>query len=165
MTRSNASHAPRRSQSLGFTLIEVLIVLAIVLALGGVVAYNLLPRREQAIDQTQAVQIDMFKASLKQFYLDFGRYPSEDEGIAVLWDKTRLDNEDDEPKWVGPYLEEPITTDHWGNEWNYRFPGEANEEMYELWSNGKDGEEDTEDDIRSWSEDDEFGEDFGTFEG
>jgi len=155
---------PRRRAA--FTLIEVLIVLAIILALGGVVAYNLMPRREEAIIQTQEVQLRVFEDALEGFYFDFERYPTEEEGLAVLWDEERLEDEEEIDKWTGPYLTDEKVEDHWGNEWNYRYPGEFDEDKYEIWSDGKDGEEGTEDDIKSWSDDeDDFGGDFGGLEG
>lgn len=131
----------------GFTLIEVLIVLAIVLALGGVVAYNLIPRREEGIEKTVRLQLQMLEDALEQFEFDFGRFPTDEEGLAVLWDKTLLENEEDEAKHMGNYLKEKNVRDYWGHDFGYRFPSEEDETKYDLWSNGKDGEEGTEDDI------------------
>lgn len=154
-----------------FTLIEVLIVLVIVLAIGGVVAVNLLPRREQALEDTIRVQMDQIESALEQFYFDFNRYPSEEEGLDVLWDESALENEDEADKYRGPYLKSPISEDQYGNPYGYRFPGEVDETKYELWSNGKDGEEATEDDIKArgfGGADDEDGMgdgDFGGFGG
>ncbi len=142
---------PMKNRARAFTLIEVLIVLVIVLAIGGIVAVNLLPKRDQALADTQRVQLDSIDNALKYFNLDFGRYPTEDEGLTVLWDSSVIEDEADEAKWKKPYMESKNLTDQWGNEYGYRFPAEADEEMYELWSNGKDGEESTEDDIKARS--------------
>ncbi|MBL1216347.1 MAG: type II secretion system protein GspG [Planctomycetes bacterium] len=159
-TRNERRRSGRRAA--GFTLIEVLIVLAIVLALGGVVAYNLMPRREEGIEKTVRIQLQMLEGALDQFQLDFGRYPTDEEGIAVLWDKTLLENEDEEAKHMGNYLREKNIKDHWGNEFGYRFPSETDETTYDLWSNGKDGEEGTEDDITLRESSEEDGYDMGT---
>ena len=60
-------------------------------------------------------------------------------------------------------MKDKIATDYWGHEWGYTPPDEDGG-TFKLWSLGKDGEEDTEDDIRSWDtdEEDEFG-DFDNF--
>ncbi len=146
-----------RTRRTGFTLIEVLIVLVIVLAIGGIVAVNLMPRRDQALKDTERVQLRMIEAALEQFYLDMGRYPTEEEGIAVLWDKTKIEDETLQGKHMGNYFAQGKKNlkDQWGNEYGYR-PLDAEAEgtdesdgrKYELWSNGPDGEEGTDDDIK-----------------
>lgn len=137
--------SPRRT---GFTLIELLIVIAILLALGGIVLVSYINVQERADKNIQTVQFDSLDDALKRFRLDMKRWPSEDEGLAALWNREVLEEEDDMAKWGGPYLEEPILEDAWGNELVYRFPGELRgESFYDLISFGPDGEEDTEDDI------------------
>lgn len=160
---NNRDKAGYRVHSRGFTLIEVLIVLAIVLAIGGVVAVNLMPRRDEGIEKTVRVQLLTLRDALEQFQFDYGRFPSEEEGLSVLWDKTLLESEADEAKHPGNYLKEKNVKDYWGNPFEYRFPGEVDENMYDLWSNGKDGEEGTEDDIKlkEDSEEDDYDVDLG----
>ncbi len=145
--------APRRR---GFTLIEVLIVLVIVLAIGSIVAVNLIPRQEQALQQTERIQLQMIEQALQQFYIDMGRYPTEEEGLASLWDKTRVEDENLQRKHLGNYFDKGKKNlkDRWGNAYGYR-PVEADVSgtdtpgrRYELWSNGPDGEEGTDDDIK-----------------
>lgn len=143
----------------GFTLIEVMIVIAIILALTGLIAVNVLGRQKQAKTDLAKIDLNNIKSALKQFRLDFDRYPKEEEGIKVLWDKTALtvENEADEAKWH-KYLEEPIPMDRWGKDWNYRPVSEhGDEDMYDLWSVGPDGEEGTDDDVVSWSKEAEGG--------
>jgi len=72
-----------------------------------------------------------------------------------------LDPEADPESYTG-YLEEPLATDRWGNEWGYRAESETREGKYDLWSNGPDGEEGTEDDITSWASSEEDEEGFGS---
>ncbi len=135
---------PRR----GFTLIELLIVIAILLAIGGLVVVNLIPRGEQAKSDLQRVQLDQFGAAFNQFRLDLDRWPTEDEGIEVLWSQEALEDENEYERWRGPYLQDPLREDRWGNEFVYRFPGELRgESYYDLISVGPDGEEGTDDDI------------------
>ena len=55
-------------------------------------------------------------------------------------------------KWAGPYLKKTSDVrDPWNKELNYICPGEHNEDGFDLWSNGPDGEEGTEDDIVNFS--------------
>ena len=107
----------------GFTLIELLIVIAILLAIGGLVVVNLIPRGEQAKSDLQRVQLDQITSAFQQFRLDLGRWPSEEEGLVVLWNREQMEDENDSERWRGPYLDVPITEDGWGNELVYHFPG------------------------------------------
>ncbi|MHC5114562.1 MAG: type II secretion system major pseudopilin GspG [Planctomycetota bacterium] len=144
----NAAHRPATRR--GLTLIEVLIVIAILLAIGGLVVVNLIPKKEQAdIDLTKA-QIQSFDNALKLFKLDMKRWPTEEEGIRALWSRDALEDEEDAEGWKGPYLENPVPRDTWNNEWTYRYPGEIRgESFYDIISFGPDGEEDTDDDIHN----------------
>lgn len=135
----------------GLTLIEVLIVIAILLAIGGLVVVNLIPRKEQADIDLQKVQFQNLDAALKNFKLDMKRYPSDEEGLAALNSKEAIANEDEAVNWRGPYLEGTITKDNWGSELVYHFPGEVNESGYDLISFGPDKQEGTEDDITNAS--------------
>ncbi|MGI9015393.1 MAG: type II secretion system major pseudopilin GspG [Phycisphaerales bacterium] len=132
----------------GFTLIELLIVIAILLALFGIVAGTLMSVGDKADVDLQRVQLDMIERDgLKMFKIDMKRYPTEDEGLAALWDKSTLENEEDEANWR-PYLETKVEKDKWGHELIYRAPSELNPGApYDLISVGPDGEEGTDDDI------------------
>lgn len=132
----------------GFTLLEVMIVIVIILALVGLVTVNLMGSRDEATKGTVSLQLRSIRDALKQFNLTYNRYPTEDEGLAVLWSKTNLTNEEDQAKWR-PFLEEPIPTDTWGSPWGYRTESESGR-PFDLWSNGPDKQEGTEDDISAW---------------
>jgi general secretion pathway protein G len=133
-----------------FTLIELLIVIAILLAIGGLVVVNLLPAKDQADIDLTRVQIDQIENALKYFKVDLKRWPSEEEGITVLWSKDALEDEEDEPRWKGPYLENATPKDTWDQEWVYRAPSEIRDGApYDIVSLGPDGEEDTDDDVHN----------------
>ncbi|MCC6676596.1 MAG: type II secretion system major pseudopilin GspG [Phycisphaerales bacterium] len=143
----------------GFTLIEVMIVITIILALTGLVAYNVLGRQKQAKADLCRIDMNTLKGAMKQFRLDFDRYPKDEEGIKVLWDKSALvvDTDADEAKWH-KYLEEPLANDRWGKPWGYKQVSEhGDEDIYDLWSFGPDGQEGNDDDIVSWSTEGEEG--------
>ena len=149
----------RRTRARGFTLIEVMIVIAIILALATIVGLQVLGRKDQADVSLTTTKLNVLKGALKQFRLDFNRWPTEEEGLAVLWDKELLDPEADINKYLsGGYIEEPTPNDQWGNPWGYRFPSVRDDEtQYDLWSYGLNGEdEDGEgDDITSWRKEDD----------
>lgn len=142
-----------------FTLIEVMIVIALVVALTGLVGVALLGRRDDAKVDLAKVDMNTLKSALTQFRFDHERWPSEAEGLAVLWDSEAFQPDEaateadvDESSWRA-YLDEPMASDRWGNEWGYRPVSEfGDESQYDLWSNGPDGEEGTDDDITNWSD-------------
>jgi general secretion pathway protein G len=143
----------------GFTLIEVMIVIAIILMLSTLVGVALMSRRKDA--QKDLAQYDMgtIANAIKLFEMDFDRFPTDEEGLRVLWDKSALSPDSSESKWRG-YLEKPMPTDKWGSPWGYRQMSEqGNETKYDLWSYGPDKEDGTDDDLTNWAtteEDDGF---------
>ncbi|CAG0950804.1 Type II secretion system protein G [Phycisphaerales bacterium] len=142
----------------GFTLIEVMIVILIVLALGGLVAYNLLGTKEKADDDLVKIDMNTLKQALKNFRFTHNRYPTDEEGLRVLWDKEAAIDEDVQKKWT-KLTEAPMAKDRYGNEWGYRQKSEhtEDEDAYDLWSYGRDKTEGTDDDIVSWDKDAESG--------
>lgn len=134
----------------GFTLVEVLIVIVIILAIGGLIAMNVMGGKEKADKGIAEIDLKSLRNALQQFRLEFNRYPTDEEGIAVLWSKSTLTAEADQAKWR-QFIIEPKPSDPWGKAWGYRQKGEkAPEGMFDLWSTGPDGEEGTADDIYVW---------------
>lgn len=153
----------------GFSLIELLVVIIILLTLGGIVLVGYLNVADQSEVDLQQVQFDQLDSAMKRFRLNMKRYPTEDEGLSALWDASVLEDEQDEDRWRGPYLEEPVTSDNWDNEIIYRNPSdELGDGFYDLISVGPDGEEETDDDItnhdRRRDGDGEIAESFDDFE-
>ncbi|MBM4108614.1 MAG: type II secretion system protein GspG [Phycisphaerae bacterium] len=138
----------------GFTLIEVMIVIAIVVALTGIVALSVFGRQKEADRKLAEIDLNNLQSALKLFRFDHGRWPTEQEGLRVLWDSTALDAEADQSK-AKKYLDKPMPTDRWGLAWNYRPVSEhGDEDLYDLWSNGPDKIEGTEDDVTSYTKSD-----------
>jgi len=143
----------RRSLRTGFTLLEVLLVIGIIVALVALVVPNLMGRAEKAKKGTTVIQMHSITEALKMFKLDIGRYPTTEEGLTALFDKEQFEDEEEAEKWDKPYLDtKVIPRDGWDNEFNYVCPGEQNEDGFDLSSNGPDELEGTEDDIRNWEE-------------
>jgi general secretion pathway protein G len=137
-------HLPKRPR--GFTLTELLIVLVIVgllAALVGPVLYQRINPAKQAVARTQ---IENFMTALDAYFLDVGKFPTPQQGLAAL--RTRQEGE---AKWNGPYLKKELPGDPWGNAYVYRSPGRNG--GYEITSYGADGKEGGEGDnadINSW---------------
>ncbi len=118
----------------GFTLIEMLVVLAIIGMLVGLVAPRVFNQLAEAKVRTAHIQIESFKNALDLFYLDAGRYPTSQEGLAAL--TARPSNVQN---WGGPYVKgTAVPRDPWNNPYNYRAPGQ-NSRPYEITSNGPGG--------------------------
>ena len=142
-TRKNWSRA-------AFTLLEVLMVVAIIGLLAAFVVPNVLRTRDRAeIDLTQALVDSGFSGALKLYRAHMGRYPQEDDdGLMALVEEP--DDEEEAAKWAGPYVDAKDLKDSWGNDFIYECPGEVNEDSYDLSSAGPDGDEGTDDDITNW---------------
>lgn len=140
------SSKSRPASSHGFTLLELLVVMVIIGLLAGYVGPKFFGQIGKSEVKAAKAQIDALQKSLDQYRLDVGRYPSTEQGLAVLVTKPA-----DEPKWQGPYLSKAVPKDPWGNDYQYRSPGEHGE--YDLLSLGKDGRpggEGEDADLTSW---------------
>ncbi len=140
----------------GFTLIEILLVIGILVVLGtvSVVAYT---RISAGADKNAAKLLvaDTLKA-VKLYQTAMKNWPDAEEGLNALI--TVPDEEKDAEKWRdggGPFLENKrIPTDPWGNELSYDLvDDEDGGQTPRVYSSGPDGEPETDDDIKSWSED------------
>lgn len=149
----------RQLKRRAFSLIEIMIVLAIIVMISGLVGFALLARRDEAkIDEAQ-IKLNTLKGALLDFNRRYNRYPTEDEGLAVLWSSETVDPELEE-SW-SESVSESMPNDPWGNPWEYNPEGLRREGYYDLSSMGPDGELETEDDIYLW-DDDEGGMDSGS---
>jgi general secretion pathway protein G len=126
---------PARTHT-GFTLIEILVVIAVIAILASLVAPNVFQHVGTARSTTARSQVEMLATALDAYRLDNGRYPSTTQGLTAL-----VTAPTDEPTvaWRGPYLRRAVPLDPWGNPYVYRFPGEANPTGFDLLSFGADG--------------------------
>ena len=128
--------ARRRSQrgQAGFTLVEILVVITIIGLIMALVGPRVLNYLGESKAKAAKIQIESFSSALDLYYLDLGRYPNSNEGLAAL---TRSNNA---AGWNGPYLRGGVVpNDPWGHAYVYRSPGERS--PFEIISLGSDGQE------------------------
>ncbi|MFV1966641.1 MAG: type II secretion system major pseudopilin GspG [Pirellulaceae bacterium] len=156
----NRRFVTRCNRSRGFTLVEMLVVLAILVLLVSMVAPRVLKSQKKADVQTAKTQIGTLTKCLKFYALDMKNYPTTEDGLAALMSAPEED-ETSSSKWDGPYVDrDKIPEDPWGNEYQYEFPAtRGSGPDPDIWSYGPDGEDDTDDDVHSWSGSGEGGED------
>ena len=132
----------------GFTLIEILVVIAIIALIMSLVGPRVLNYLGESKVKAAKIQIQSFGSALDLFNLDTGRYPSTSEGLTAL-----VQSPGTIPSWNGPYLKGGVLpNDPWGKSYVYRSPGEHG--PYDIMSYGSDGQEGgtgTAADIASWT--------------
>ena len=135
--------ARRNSGREGLTLIEVMLVLVILMTLAtvGMLAVN--RTMKQANIRKANVDLSEFARLLDQYELEFGFFPSTDEGLNALCEcpPSAPDNWYQIAKWNSPPL------DPWKNQYMYQHPGSQGSDSFDLWSNGPDRISGTDDDI------------------
>ena len=130
----------------GMTLIEILVVLAILGLLAGLVGPNLLNRLDSAKSKTANVQIKDLEQGLEMFKLDVGRFPTTEEGLEALQSQPS-----NAAGWNGPYLKGMVPVDPWGRGYLYKSPGEhADVDILSYGEDGKPGGEGDSADIHNW---------------
>lgn len=130
-----ASHARQTVARVGFTLVEVLVVVVVIAILATLVAPNVFQHVGAARETTARSQIEILGAALDAYRLHTGRYPTTEEGLGALWTKPASAPS----TWRGPYLRKAVPVDPWGNAYEYAAPGAQNPEGYDLLSLGRDG--------------------------
>lgn len=136
----------------GWTLIETVIGISAVLILSSFVGYTSIKYISKAKIATARSQIDSFAVALETYYIDCGRYPTAEQGLAALWQKPTTEPVSE--KWDGPYVAKKIPNDPWGTSYEYSIPGK-NGLPYTIRSFGEDGREGGENndkDINSWED-------------
>jgi general secretion pathway protein G len=147
--KRNRTQLPRRRR--GFTLIEILVVVIIIATLAAAVVLSLSGKPDEARVARAKADIGTIETALETFRLDMRRFPEEEEGLEAL---VKAPDSEDADRWKGPYLKR-LEKDPWDRAYVYIYPGEYNEQGYDLLSlgaDGKSGGEGVDADITNWSE-------------
>ena len=108
----------RRGRLRGWTFIETLIVIGIVLILTSAVGFMAFKYLDQAKQATAKSQIETLALALNAYYFDCKKLPATEQGLSVLWTKPAgVDG------WNGPYVAKAIPKDPWGGDYQLKVPG------------------------------------------
>ena len=134
----------------GWTFIETLVTIAIIMILTATVGFLAIRYLERAKTAAARSQLETFVLAITTYYLDCGTYPSAEQGLDALWQKPSGGAGVD--GWSGPYLMKPVPDDPWGNAYEYSVPGESGLPfgIRCLGADGAPGGESTAADIVSW---------------
>ena len=131
----------------GFTLVELLVVMVILVLLASLVAPRVIGYLGSSRTKTAKVQIESLSTSLELYKLDTGRYPDEREGLAAL-----VARPGSVKNWNGPYLKkDKVPPDPWGHAYHYRYPGQRGAfDIYTLGADDREGGDGEDQDVGSW---------------
>ena len=125
-------HPYRPAAHKGFTLLELLVVVAIIGLLAAFVGPRVFGHLGKSEVTTAKAQIEALVRALDAYRLDMGSYPDSAQGLQALVVRPA-----DAAKWNGPYLQKDVPLDPWGHPYLYKFPGAQHE--FDLISYGRDG--------------------------
>jgi general secretion pathway protein G len=129
------SHSCRRIRR-GFSLLEMLVVLVIIGLIAGLVGPRLFSKVDSSKVQTAGVQIKLLRGSIETLRMDVGIYPPADVGLAML--VTPPADPALRARWKGPYLDDAVPLDPWGQPYQYQVPGDEGR-PFSITSLGADG--------------------------
>lgn len=136
----------------GFTLIEVMLVLAILVALAGAGIGGYMLVQANSDKKLALIKVKEVADAINRYKIDIGTYPEDGEaGIQALI--TKPSDEKVAAKWSGPYIDGGAPSDPWNQPIQYALVTDENgNQQAHVSSNGPDGSPGTDDDIKSWSE-------------
>jgi len=134
----------------GFTLVEVLLVLVILVIIASLAVTAYGPMQRRAYVNAAKTQVRAFKGPLSAYRLDMGDYPTGQDGLQAL---RMAPGNAAEGQWNGPYLDRDVPLDPWRRPYQYMYPGQHDFDMPDISSAGPDGVFGNEDDITSWAPD------------
>lgn len=133
--------SPRRGR--GFSLLEVMVVLMIIGLIVGLVSVYAMGQYRRARQKTAAAQIASIANAIDLFYLEHGRYPTNDEGLEILAEKSEKSGE--------PFMQ-TVPRDPWGNAYQYNSPAPDGRpfEVITLGADRQEGGDGADGDLSNW---------------
>jgi general secretion pathway protein G len=147
---SECRKAQRASSSRALTRFRLLKLVATTLTVGCGIAWTVAHAGvyELVLYRTPQDQVRNLVLALECFHLDYGRYPTREEGLGILTIETSPKSPG-QGHWGGPYIDDRSLKDPWGHPYEYRCLG-RNGRPFELFSPGEDDLYGTDDDVHSW---------------
>ena len=139
----------RKSREAGFTLIEIMVVIAIIGILATLIVPKIMGRPDEARATAAKHDVGTLVQAFKLYRLDIGRYPTTEQGVRALVEKPT--SEPVPQNWkAGGYLDS-VPKDPWGNPYQYANPGTRGEiDVYSFGADGKAGGTGNDADIGNW---------------
>lgn len=134
-----------RDRRSGFTLMELLLVLVILVILGSMTVAIFGGVQQGALEDAAKSEIGLLAGQVDVYHLQVRQYPT------ALEDLIKKPSGEMGGKWQGPYVKgDAINKDPWGRDYRFAAPGKKNTSSYDIWSVGPDGQDGTDDDIGNW---------------
>ena len=143
-TRTMKHRRPRRRK--GFTLIEILLAMAILVILGSIVTVSVIRLQRGAQVDGARTQVRTLETAVQAYQLSVGTCPTTQQGLDAL--RNPPGDLRNPAKWTGPYMEKEIPADPWGQPYQYE---QVSSDQFRIWSSGPDMASGTEDDVVSGS--------------
>lgn len=140
----------RHASFRGFTLLELLAVITILALVVGVAAPQIFKYIQRGRIEAAKVQISGFEQSLNGFSLDCGFLPTTEQGLTALIEAPASGRQCKNYDSEGYLKKKTLPKDPWGNDYVYASPAQKSGKSYDLSSMGPDGQDGTDDDIKSW---------------
>jgi general secretion pathway protein G len=140
----------QRNSTRGVTLLEVMVVLAIMAIIAGIAIPRVMGGLERARVDAATAEVATISSQLNMYAADNSSYPSTEQGLAALINKPG--GQPEALNWRGPYLDEKsIPKDPWGRPYQYLSPGQHGRfDVYSLGEDGKPGGEKNDADVGNW---------------
>jgi general secretion pathway protein G len=135
---------PQSARRTGFTLMEVLLVLVILVVLASMAVQMFAGTQAKADQNAAAAQVGLYKSAIEMFKFDTKQYPEDMESLTSEPSDSKMAD-----RWSGPYMDK-VAVDPWDNEYKLAAPGKHNTDGFDVWSMGPDGQDGTDDDIGNW---------------
>ena len=138
----------------GFTLVELIVVMVILVLLAGTVTVVVINRVEDGKRTRARMDVAAMEQAVDLYYMDAGNYPSSQQGLEALVDEPT--SPPIPAKWNGPYIKgSRVPVDPWGSDYIYDYPGTNNSDSFDIFSMGPDradGGTGNDMDIGNWDE-------------
>jgi general secretion pathway protein G len=140
---------PSRRREAGFTLVEIMVVVAIIGLLTTFVVINVLPSQDKAMREKARADVAVLQQAVELYKLDNMTYPRTEDTLQALASPPATLARPDRYR-QGGYVQK-LPQDPWGNPYQYAFPGRYGRfDIYSLGADGREGGEGDDADIGNW---------------